>query len=87
MAWSEWLTFEPIALAPQVTAPTLIVHSEQAAIPDGARRFYEALTCPKEIVWTGGTQFDFYDREPRVSVAVDRAVEHLRAHPGAARED
>ena len=40
MAWTEWLRFDAIALAPRVTAPTLIVHSEQAAIPDGTRRFH-----------------------------------------------
>ena len=87
MAWIEWLTFEPILFAPQITAPTLIVHSEEAAIPDGARRFHQALTSPKEIIWTAGIQFDFYDRDPQVGVAVDRGVEHLRAYLGDARED
>jgi hypothetical protein len=61
MAWPEWLRFNPIARAPRVRVPTLVVHSEDAAIPDGTRRFYNGLTGGKEIVWTDGTQYDFYD--------------------------
>lgn len=80
MAWTEWLHFDPIALAPRVNAPTAVVHSEEAAIPDGMRRFYQALPHTKEIVWTGGEQYDFYDHEPTVTFAVDRAVEHFDRH-------
>jgi fermentation-respiration switch protein FrsA (DUF1100 family) len=80
MAWPEWLAFDAIALAPAVTAPTLIVHSQDAAIPDGARRFYEGLAGAKRIVWTQGTQFDFYDQEPQVSFAIEQAVAHFERH-------
>jgi pimeloyl-ACP methyl ester carboxylesterase len=34
MAWPEWLRFDPIAMAPRIRVPTLIVHSEDAAIPE-----------------------------------------------------
>lgn len=77
MAWREWLTLDAVALAPSVRVPTLLVHSHDAAIPDGARRFYDQLTCPKQITWTAGTQFDFYDDEATVDVAVTNAVPHL----------
>jgi uncharacterized protein len=80
MAWPEWLAFDPIALAPKLRAPTLIVHSEQAAIPDGARRFYDRLTVTKDIAWIPGTQFDFYDQHATVTEAVDRAVTHIARH-------
>jgi hypothetical protein len=80
MAWPEWLRFDPIALAPQVQVPTLAVHSEDAAIPAGTRRFYQALTYEKHIVWTDGTQYDFYDQQPTVGFAVERAVEHFEYH-------
>ncbi|MGH9270893.1 MAG: alpha/beta hydrolase, partial [Ilumatobacteraceae bacterium] len=76
MAWPEWLTFDPISLAPQVHAPTLIVHSEDAAIPDGARQFHLDLAADKAIAWRSGTQFDFYDDPDTVTDAVDRAVAH-----------
>ncbi|GGK94781.1 hypothetical protein Ppa06_49120 [Planomonospora parontospora subsp. parontospora] len=77
MAWPDWLTYDSIALAPQITQPTLLVHSEDAAIPDGARRFHAGLAGPGDILWTRGTQFDFYDTEPQVTVAVDTVAAHF----------
>lgn len=37
MAWKEWLEFDGVQYGAQVKVPTLIVHSEAAAVPDGAR--------------------------------------------------
>ena len=84
MAWTEWLHFDPIALAAPVAVPTLIVHSEQAAVPDGARRFYESLACGKQIVWSGGAQTDFYDQPATVGHAAGRAAAHFARHLAAA---
>jgi fermentation-respiration switch protein FrsA (DUF1100 family) len=84
MAWTEWLTFDPIPLARRITAPTLMVHSESAALPDGARRFHDGLSGPKEIVWLTGGQFDFYDQEPQVTQAVSLAARHFDASLGRA---
>jgi uncharacterized protein len=77
MAWPDWLTYDAVSLAPRITPPTVLVHSEDAAIPDGARRFHAGLAGPKDILWTEGTQFDFYDQEPQVTVAVDTVVAHF----------
>ncbi|MEV8436017.1 alpha/beta fold hydrolase [Actinosynnema sp. NPDC051121] len=77
MAWPDWLTYDAISLAPRITPPTVLVHSEDAAIPDGARRFHAGLAGPKDILWTEGTQFDFYDQEPQVTVAVDTVAAHF----------
>ncbi|MFJ6850415.1 alpha/beta hydrolase [Streptomyces sp. NPDC091271] len=77
MAWSEWLDFDAVALAPRVTAPTLLVHSEDAAIPDGARRFHAGLAGPSEFLWTQGGQFDFYDQPLQVGYAADATAEHF----------
>jgi fermentation-respiration switch protein FrsA (DUF1100 family) len=77
MSWADWLTYDAIALAPLIDRPTLLVHSEDAAIPDGARRFHAGLAGPGDILWTRGTQFDFYDAEPQVTVAVDAAAAHF----------
>jgi hypothetical protein len=77
MAWRDWLSYDAIALAPRVTRPTLIVHSDDAAVPDGARRFHAGLPGPKDIVWTSGTQFDFYDQESQVTLAADSAAAHF----------
>ncbi|MGY2011559.1 alpha/beta hydrolase [Nocardia gipuzkoensis] len=78
MAWADWLTYDAIALAPHLTQPTVLVHSEDAAIPNGARRFHTALAGPKDILWTQGTQFDFYDQDPQVTLAADTAAIHFR---------
>ncbi|MEU4396576.1 alpha/beta fold hydrolase [Kribbella sp. NPDC023855] len=77
MAWPDWLTYDAIALAPQITQPTLLVHSEEAAIPEGALRFHVGLAGPKDILWTQGTQFDFYDAEPQVTLSVDTVAAHF----------
>ncbi|KZB88283.1 alpha/beta hydrolase [Amycolatopsis regifaucium] len=77
MAWSDWLTYDSISLAPRITQPTVLVHSEDAAIPDGARRFHAGLAGPKDILWSQGTQFDFYDQEPQVTLAADSAAAHF----------
>ncbi|MEU4544699.1 alpha/beta hydrolase [Nonomuraea dietziae] len=77
MAWEAWLTYDSIALAPRITQPTLLVHSEDAAIPDGARRFHAGLAGPKDILWTEGTQFDFYDQDPQVTLAADTVAAHF----------
>ncbi|WP_280184033.1 alpha/beta hydrolase [Nocardia cyriacigeorgica] len=78
MSWADWLTYDAIALAPHITQPTILVHSEDAAIPDGARRFHSGLAGPKDIVWTEGTQFDFYDQEPQVTIALDAVAAHFQ---------
>jgi uncharacterized protein len=83
MSWAEWLTFDPIAAAPSVSTPTLMVHADEAALPDNARRFFAALPGPKHLLWTVGTQTDFYDREPQVGFAVDVAVAHFRRTLGS----
>ncbi|MGW5860671.1 alpha/beta hydrolase [Streptomyces sp. NPDC055239] len=77
MAWSEWLDFDAVALAAKVTVPALLVHSEDAAIPDGARRFHDNLMGERNILWTEGVQFDFYDQAPQVGLAADAAAEHF----------
>ncbi|MEV0620604.1 alpha/beta fold hydrolase [Nonomuraea sp. NPDC050404] len=79
MAWPGWLAFDSIALAPRITVPTQIVHSQDAAIPDGARRFYDGLAGPKDITWITGVQFDFYDQEPNVTTSVQAAAKHYAA--------
>lgn len=77
MAWTDWLTFNPHPFAADLKQPVLIVHSEQAAIPDGARRFYSALSGEKRAHWMSGDQFDFYDTPATVDEAVGEVVKHF----------
>jgi hypothetical protein len=87
MAYPEWLAFDPISAASRITVPTLMVHSDEATQPEGARRFFARLAGPKTELWTSGVQFDFYDRDSHVTPAVDAIVEHLDAALGRTDAD
>jgi uncharacterized protein len=78
MAWSEWLAFEPVLSADDIDVPVLVVHSETAAIPQGAQRFAARLKTAPEFVWLDGrSQFDFYDQEPTVTESIDLVAAFL----------
>lgn len=77
-SWEPWLSLDAVAIAPRVQVPTLIVHSEAAAIPQGARAFAAGLRAPKTERWLPGvTQFDFYDQPAAVRAAADAAQAHF----------
>jgi hypothetical protein len=60
-----------------------MVHSEAAAIPQGAHRFIDRLKGTKDQVWLEKvTQFDFYDREEPVGRASDAVAAHFRSTLG-----
>ncbi|TIM12408.1 MAG: alpha/beta hydrolase [Mesorhizobium sp.] len=85
--WRGWLTFDAIQAARRLHQPLLMVHSEAAAIPQGARKFYARLTGPKQQLWLDNvTQFDFYDRAAPVESASDVVAAHFRATLGSAGE-
>ncbi|MEO1063504.1 MAG: alpha/beta fold hydrolase [Actinomycetota bacterium] len=79
MAWPGWLTFDPIPTADRIAQPVLIVHGRDGAVPDGAQAFHDRLTGPKDLHWTAGTQFDFYDQAEQVDLSVDLAARHFEA--------
>jgi uncharacterized protein len=84
-SWEAWLSFDAMPAAPRLKAPLLVVHSEAAAIPQGARQFYAAVTAPKQQLWLDNvSQFDFYDRAPAVTRAADAAAQHFKASRSAA---
>jgi fermentation-respiration switch protein FrsA (DUF1100 family) len=78
MSWQEWQGFDAMAIAPRITTPTLMVHSNGSALPDNARKFYASLKGEKQLVWTEGQHLDFYDRDPQVSTAVNALVAHFQ---------
>lgn len=80
-SWAEWLTFNPMPEAKNIKVPTLFVHSEKAAIPDGARQFFAKIPGQnKRFVWLNdNTQFDFYDKEATVNQAIALITNHLQA--------
>jgi dienelactone hydrolase len=79
-SWDDWLNFDAQAAAPKLTDAFLMVHSEAAAIPQGARQFFANLTGPKEQIWLDGvSQFDFYDRSAPVTAASDAVARHFKS--------
>ena len=77
-SWELWLTYDAIEIADRLDEPTLIVHSSEAAIPEGARTFLSRLNARKDSLWLEGTtQFDFYDDPESVRQAVDAVAEHF----------
>lgn len=80
-SWEGWLTFDGIRVAPAINQPLLIVHSEAAAIPHGAQRFYANLKGEKDALWLEGvTQFEFYHRQDAVVAASDATAEFFARH-------
>lgn len=78
-SWEGWLTFDAVRTAPGIEEPVLIVHSEAAAIPDGARRFYAGLGGAKEEIWLDDVmQFDFYHRPAPVETSSDAVADFFQ---------
>ncbi len=69
----------PLALASRLDKPLLIVHSEAAAVPQGAHAFFSLLTSDASELWLDSvSQFDFYDNPEDVSRAADAAAQLFR---------
>lgn len=77
-SWEGWLTYDAMAIADNIDEPVLIVHSEAAAIPQGAHEFYQRLPGQKEQLWLENTtQFEFYDSPEAIATAGDAVAEHF----------
>ena len=77
-SWEGWLTYDAMEIADNLNDPVLIVHSEAAAIPQGAKEFYQRLSEPKEQLWLENTtQFDFYDNPEAIATAGEAVAEYF----------
>ena len=83
MSWLFWLTFDGVRSAPEVSVPTVMVHSDGCVFPEHAKAIYSELKGPKQLEWAEGSQIDFYDQEPQVAKAVAVVVPHFRATLGS----
>jgi len=71
MSWEDWLTFNPMPVASSIQVPTLMIHSDNAVLPDYIKRFFADIPHENKVLhWTQGTQFDFYDNPTQVSESV-----------------
>jgi len=80
MTWKDWLTFDPTTSAPDVKAPTLMIHSDGAVLPTYAKQYFEKLgTNDKSLHWVKTDldspfhQFSFYDQDDEVNLSADLA--------------
>ena len=80
MAWAEWLQFDPHPFAKKISQPVFIVHSEKAALPQGAKDFLANLKGPKQAHWIPGTQFHFYDDKATIANAIAKVKAHFQTH-------
>lgn len=77
-SWEGWLTYDAIATADELNKPVKIIHSQAAAIPQGAQEFYNRLSGEKDELWLADTtQFDFYDNPEAVTTASDAVAEYF----------
>ncbi len=77
-SWEGWLTYDAIATADDLNKPVKIVHSEAAAIPQGAQEFYSRLSGEKNELWLEDvSQFDFYDSPETVTLASNAVATHF----------
>lgn len=72
--WKEWLTLNSVAYAPKVNVPVLMVHSDQAFLPDNVKQFHADLKGEKELVWTEGEHTEFYDKSEQINEVVGHVV-------------
>lgn len=87
MSWSDWLSYDSFAPARQLTVPTMVMHSDNAALPDMTRRFFDELPGPKSIWWGTEAHMDYYDQPWAVNRNVGMAVNFFDLHLGSGRTD
>jgi len=83
MFFEPFLQFNSIDSAAKITAATMVIHSDTALVPEGARRFYGNLPGEKRLHWmTTAQHIGFYDEKAIVDEAADRAVGWFKAKLG-----
>ena len=79
-AWEGWLAFDPLSQASSITTPTMVVHSDESAFPDQAKKLYEGVQGEKELVWGDGNHYDYYDSPKQIDYAVENVTRFFRSH-------
>lgn len=78
-SWEPWLSYDAMQTADKLEKPTLLVHSEAAAIPQGAKEYAERMGDGVEVIWLENvTQFDFYDGPEAVKTSSDAVDSHFK---------
>jgi uncharacterized protein len=86
MSWVDWLTTDPMPSAKNLSAPTLMMHSDGAVLPQYTKNYFNDIaTTDKKLYWMKTDlqspfhQFNYYDQEPEVSEVVLEATKWFKA--------
>jgi len=81
MSWEDWLTFDPMPVARKIEVPTLMIHADDAALPDNAKKFFNTISTDKKVLyWTEGSQLDFYDQPKQVAESIAAITTFFKTH-------
>ena len=78
MSWLYWFTFNGLRAAENVSVPSLFIHSDGCVFPDNIKKVVERLKGEKKLIWSEGTQTDFYDQPEQVESAIAAADQHFK---------
>ena len=77
-SWEGWLRHDAVRSADQLKRPVLLVHSEAAAVPQGAHEYARRLGRNAAELWLDEvTRFDFCDNPIPIKAATDAAADHF----------
>lgn len=86
MSWEDWLTLNPMPYAEKLQAATLMIHSDGCVLPQYTKNFFEKIgTENKKLEWleteldSPMQQFNFYDQDYEVNLAVNKAIEWFKS--------
>lgn len=78
-SWGPWLTFDGIAAGSAIQQDVFVVHSEQGAVPHGAKAFLEEIPGNKEAIWLNEyNQQQLYHEKEAVTAAIEKVVNYLQ---------
>jgi uncharacterized protein len=81
------LSYDSISAAARLTTPLLMVHSDQCAVPDAARRQFAVVpSADKQLLWEGQSRhFNYYEDPTTIDRAVRSTVDWFSRHLGPGR--
>jgi len=81
MSWEAWLTADPMPTAAQLKAPTIMIHSDGAVLPQYTKNYFDGIaTEDKKLHWMETDldspyhQFNYYDQESEVKEVISEAT-------------
>lgn len=87
MSWEDWLTTDPMTSAEALTAPTMMIHSDGAVLPNYTKKYFERIASKdKKLHWMETElqspfhQFNYYDQSAEVNEVVAKSAGWFKEH-------